>query len=95
MLILVDPGPPEEMERTSHVGLSVHYSSTSSVSTLTFNRTNKILNKKLETFSVCGYKNGVECLNTEIADTLNSETRVEGKRYRLSELGTERVVSHP
>lgn len=46
------------MERISHVGLSVYNSSTSSVLTLTFNRTNKILNKKLEPFSVCGYKNG-------------------------------------
>lgn len=37
----------------------------------------------------------IECLNTEIIDTLNSETQVEGKGYRLSVLGTERAVSHP
>lgn len=47
------------------------------------------------TFSVCGYKNGIECSNTEITDTLNLETQLEGKRYSLSVLGTERVVSHP
>lgn len=58
MVILVDPGPPRKWKGTSHVGLSVYNSSTSSVSTLTFNRTNQVLNKKLETFSVCDYKNG-------------------------------------